>query len=94
MSITTSINQIWQDNEICFDISKSALQLYPGEIIFDHFNNIEDIKGSKGESGIITITNLRIIWFSEKNIKRNIIMFLLIFLLSYNIIIFYYILLC
>ncbi|ORY37304.1 Bardet-Biedl syndrome 5 protein [Neocallimastix californiae] len=72
MSISTSINQIWQDNEVCFDISKSALQLCPGEIIFDHFNNIEDIKGSKGESGTITITNLRVIWFSEKNIRRNI----------------------
>jgi len=72
MSIGTSINQIWQDNEVCFDVSRSALQLCPGEVIFDHFNNIEDIKGSKGDSGVLSITNLRIIWFSEKNIKRNI----------------------
>jgi len=70
----------------------SALQLCPGEVIFDHFNNIEDIKGSKGDSGVLSITNLRIIWFSEKNIKRNISnynYYFIIFIFSYYFLLFF-----
>lgn len=56
--------QVWQDQELRFDCSASNLQLRPGELVIDHLTDVEDTKGNNGEKGMLTLTNLRVMWVS------------------------------
>ena len=42
-----------------------------GEFPIDSINNIEDTKGNNGEKGMLTITNLRLIWVCLRQAKTN-----------------------
>eukprot|EP00921_Rhytidocystis_pertsovi_P014552 GHVQ01023510.1.p1 GENE.GHVQ01023510.1~~GHVQ01023510.1.p1 ORF type:complete len:338 (+),score=27.53 GHVQ01023510.1:103-1116(+) len=53
---------IWQDREIRFDQQKVALQLRQCEEQIDSVEGVEDAKGNSGTSGVLCITNLRILW--------------------------------
>lgn len=64
-------NQVWQDREIRFDVPNKQLSLRPGEKVLDKIQNVEDTKGNNGDIGILTFTNLRLIWFCQTNIKIN-----------------------
>lgn len=62
---------VWQDREIRFDVSMAQLSLVTGEQIIDSMNNVEDTKGNNGDRGNLIITNLRLIWFCEKDKMIN-----------------------
>jgi hypothetical protein len=42
-----------------------------GEVQIDSINSVEDTKGNNGERGSLTITNLRLIWCSQRSTKTN-----------------------
>lgn len=52
----------WKDKSLCFDLSQSDLELNNGEQLIACFFPIEDIKGNQDEFGILSATNLRLIW--------------------------------
>lgn len=62
---------LWQDRLVRFDVHPRLLELRKGEVAIDSLNSVEDTKGSTGERGKLTVTNLRIIWQSHKNAKAN-----------------------
>jgi Bardet-Biedl syndrome 5 protein len=64
-------NYIWQDREIRFDIPPNDFDLRRGEFEIDSIDSIEDTKGNNGEKGGLIITNLRMIWSSQKNPRIN-----------------------
>lgn len=61
----------WQDSEIRFDAPLSQLALRPGEFQIDGIGSVEDTKGNNGEKGMLSITNLRLIWQCQRNSKVN-----------------------
>eukprot|EP00967_Tisochrysis_lutea_P102135 scaffold153608_cov30-Tisochrysis_lutea.AAC.2 len=77
----------WQDSEIRFDAPLSQLALRPGEVRarartessnrfssqfqIDGIGSVEDTKGNNGEKGMLSITNLRLIWQCQRNSKVN-----------------------
>ena len=62
---------IWQDREIRFDMPAVQLKCRQGESIIDMITFVEDTKGNAGEMGSLCITNLRLIWFADKNQRVN-----------------------
>jgi len=72
MELTTSPEGItWQDREIRFDISASAMELRKGETAIDSINSVEDTKGNNGDRGSLEITNLRLLWASHRSARTN-----------------------
>lgn len=63
-------NSLWQDRQVLFDISKSEFVFRQGEESYKTMSNIEDLKGSN-EIGTFIFTNLRLIWYNNKNPKIN-----------------------
>ena len=59
-------HKLTQDRNINFDVSEKKLKIRPGEKIIEHFTSVEDTKGNNGEMGNLTVTNLRVIWVSNK----------------------------
>ena len=64
-------NLVWQDREIRFDVPFSSVEFRPGEFLIDSMNSVEDTKGNNGDRGELSITNLRIIWWSHRQRKTN-----------------------
>jgi len=62
---------VWQDREIRFDVPVSQLELRKGEFQIDSMDSVEDTKGNNGERGELLITNLRMIWCSNKHARTN-----------------------
>ncbi|KAL3158661.1 Bardet-Biedl syndrome 5 protein, variant 2 [Trebouxia sp. C0010 RCD-2024] len=62
---------VWQDREVRFDCPVSALDCRPGETLIDTMSQIEDTKGNSGEQGQLTMTNLRLMWVSDKSHRIN-----------------------
>jgi len=62
---------VWQNKEIRFDVQPIQLGLRKGEQVVDFINGVEDTKGNNGMKGVLLISNLRIIWHSEKTPKVN-----------------------
>lgn len=63
----------WRERECRFDIRyKSEPVFTNGEVMIDSLNNVEDTKGNNGVPGRLIVTNLRIIWYSYKNLQTNI----------------------
>ncbi|KAL0024831.1 hypothetical protein WJX79_002987 [Trebouxia sp. C0005] len=62
---------VWQDREVRFDSPISALDCRPGETVIDSMSQIEDTKGNNGEQGQLTMTNLRLMWVSDKSHRTN-----------------------
>ena len=61
---------LWQDRQVLFDVSKSEFIYRPGEETYKTMSNIEDLKGSN-EIGTFIFSNLRLIWYNNKNPKIN-----------------------
>jgi len=61
----------WQDREIQFDVNAQKYDLRKGEFYIDTLDNVEDTKGNNGESGMLIVTNLRILWHSTKDPRVN-----------------------
>ncbi|CAL8109369.1 unnamed protein product [Orchesella dallaii] len=61
----------WYDNDIRFDLMTRYLKPCAGEKIFELIEPVEDTKGNNGEPGKLIVTNLRIIWQSQKYPKIN-----------------------
>ena len=68
---TPEADFIWHDREIRFDISMKQLSMHPGEQIVDSMNDVEDTKGNNGDKGCLIITNLRFVWFCDKDRHIN-----------------------
>lgn len=62
---------VWQNKEIRFDTNVMNIGLRRGETLIDSINGVEDTKGNNGMRGYLVITNLRLIWYSEKSGKIN-----------------------
>jgi Bardet-Biedl syndrome 5 protein len=62
---------VWQNKEIRFDLQMMHIGLRKGEVLVDMINGVEDTKGNNGEKGYLIITNLRLIWHSDKSPKTN-----------------------
>ena len=63
-------NSLWQDRQVLFDCSKSEFIFRQGEETYKTMSNIEDLKGNN-ELGTFIFTNLRLIWYNNKNPKIN-----------------------
>ena len=61
---------LWQDRQVIFDCSKSEFIFRQGEETYKTMSSIEDLKGSN-EIGTFIFTNLRLIWYNNKNPKVN-----------------------
>ena len=62
-------NTLWQDHQVLFNCSKSEFIFGKGEETYKTMSNIEDLKGN--EIGTFIFTNLRLIWYNNKNPKIN-----------------------
>ena len=62
-------NTLWQDHQVLFNCSKSEFIFGKGEETYKTMSNIEDLKGT--EVGTFIFTNLRLIWYNNKNPKIN-----------------------
>ena len=62
-------NSLWQDRQVLFNCSKSEFIFGNGEETYKTMSNIEDLKGN--ELGTFIFTNLRLIWYNNKNPKIN-----------------------
>lgn len=71
MSQTTDAPQFWHDREIRFDVYAEEYNLRRGEFIIDCLDHVEDTKGNNGEMGMLTVTNLRLIWHCTREPKIN-----------------------
>lgn len=65
------VSPLWQDRDIRFDCTNRDLTLRKGELVIESFENIEDTKGNTGDIGVLTITNLRIVWQSKAKPRIN-----------------------
>eukprot|EP00898_Chlorokybus_atmophyticus_P005142 jgi/Chlat1/5629/Chrsp369S05412 len=54
-----------------FDVPAKELELRRGEVLIDSIDGIEDTKGNNGDKGDFLISNLRLIWISQRNRKTN-----------------------
>lgn len=63
---------IWQDRDLRFDCAQSLLSLRRGEFQIDTASSVEDTKGNHSETGTLTVTNLRFIYISTRDVKSNI----------------------
>ncbi|KAG9508818.1 Bardet-Biedl syndrome 5 protein-like protein, partial [Fragariocoptes setiger] len=63
---------LWQERSLRFDLSQKDLALIRGEKAIGSLYPIEDIKGNLGQPGVLTVTNLRIIWQSVRQRKVSI----------------------
>ena len=68
---TEEVKFNWHDREIRFDIKMYDLAMVKGEKIVDSMNEVEDTKGNNGDRGCMIITNLRVIWFCDKDKHIN-----------------------
>lgn len=68
---TPGFTEVWQDQEIRFDVPISQLDCRKGEYMIDSINSVEDTKGGSGERGSLIITNLRILWVCHKSSRTN-----------------------
>eukprot|EP00054_Salpingoeca_dolichothecata_P023428 m.156173 g.156173 ORF g.156173 m.156173 type:complete len:345 (+) comp24680_c0_seq2:137-1171(+) len=64
-------NLIWRDRELRFESPVSQLACRPGEMLIDSLEDVEDNKGNSGKRGRLMVTNLRIMWQSQKNKTVN-----------------------
>lgn len=62
-----SSQDLWHDRDIKFDLSAALIRPRKGEYIIDSLSNVEDTKGSTGDRGLLTLTNLRVIWQSHRS---------------------------
>jgi hypothetical protein len=69
--VQDTVDLDWHDREIRFDVKLEALELRRGEVIIDSLEPVEDTKGNNGESGVLQVTNLRMIWMATSNFKTN-----------------------
>ena len=60
---------VWQDHQVLFNCSKSEFIFGKGEETYKTMSNIEDLKAN--ELGTFIFTNLRLIWYNNKNPKIN-----------------------
>lgn len=67
----TEEDGVWQDREIRFDNPPGSLAMNPGEAVLETVFRVEDTKGNNGELGTLVITNLRLMWISDKQRKTN-----------------------
>eukprot|EP00039_Didymoeca_costata_P002624 m.61518 g.61518 ORF g.61518 m.61518 type:complete len:352 (+) comp11421_c0_seq1:191-1246(+) len=61
----------WRERECRFDVKESDLTQQNGEELIDYLPQVEDTKGNNGQSGRLLITNMRLIWMSDKKSKTN-----------------------
>ncbi|KAK0420806.1 hypothetical protein QR680_014901 [Steinernema hermaphroditum] len=66
-----SVDSVWQDREIRFDLDARYLKLSPGEILIEQIEKVEDTKGSNGDQGTLKVTNLRVIWYATSMPRIN-----------------------
>jgi len=62
---------LWQDREIRFDNPMSSMAMRAGEHVIETVFQVEDTKGNNGELGTLVITNLRLVWVSDKIRRTN-----------------------
>ena len=60
-----------EDAHIFFDMKPSGMNLRSGEQQIDTVNRVEDTKGNTGVTGVLVVTNLRLMWYSTKSAKTN-----------------------
>ena len=71
MSLKPSEYTLWEDVEVRVDEPKASLGLRRGERVLDSLNSVEDSKGNSGDRGALSVTNLRLLWVSHANPRRN-----------------------
>jgi Bardet-Biedl syndrome 5 protein len=49
----------------------SYLATVTGESVLERVEPVEDTKANSGEAGCLIMTNLRLLWFSNKTAKLN-----------------------
>ncbi|CAK68129.1 unnamed protein product (macronuclear) [Paramecium tetraurelia] len=59
------------DRSIHFDITVSKLNMLKGEKTLFMWQDVEDIKGNPDQLGRLIISNVRILWWSERNSSVN-----------------------
>lgn len=64
-------DQFWQDREIIFDVTGVEYALRKGEVAIDTLDSVEDTKGNNGEKGLLTVTNLRLLWHCTRDPRIN-----------------------
>ena len=69
---TTPIEDlIWQDRDLRFDIPASQLALRRGEVLIDSLQPVEDTKGNNSDKGQLSVSNLRLLYVSEREQRSN-----------------------
>ena len=59
-------HELWQDRDVLFSLQR-GLTLRPGEYALDRLASVEDKQGGRGERGMLTATNLRLLWISHSS---------------------------
>jgi len=62
---------LWRDRECRFDLKEADLRQDKGEVLVDHLGEIEDTKGNNGQKGRLLVTNLRLVWISDRRVRTN-----------------------
>ena len=58
---------IWQDRDLRFDLPPAQLAPRRTESVVDTLDSVEDTKAANNERGVLTVTNLRLLWASNKS---------------------------
>ncbi|KEG10436.1 bardet-Biedl syndrome 5 protein [Trypanosoma grayi] len=63
----------WFDREVRFDVPAEELEVQSarGETLLSTLRPVEDTKGNNGEEGVFFVTNLRCMWHSARNRRKN-----------------------
>ena len=63
---TLLTHKLTEDRNIVFDSREKHLKYRKGEFQIAHFKSVEDTKGNNGQMGQLSVTNLRVVWVSNK----------------------------
>ncbi|CAM9645713.1 BBSome complex member BBS5 [Petromyzon marinus] len=69
--MAASLDALWEDRDIRFDVSPQQMRMRAGELLIDSLDSIEDTKGNNGDRGRLLVTNLRLIWHSQSLPRVN-----------------------
>ncbi|KAA3672807.1 Bardet-Biedl syndrome 5 protein [Paragonimus westermani] len=66
-----TLDALWQDSSVKFDVGSKFIRFRSGEFLVDKLHPVEDTKGNLGDKGTLWITNLRLIWISGNTRRIN-----------------------
>lgn len=66
-----SADDVWQDRDVKIDLTAVMYELRAGEILAGKWMSVEDIKENQRIKGVLSLTNLRLLWHASAAPRVN-----------------------